>query len=379
MKKKSISKAVVCLLTFLCLLLFIPLKTAKAEVYGDAEKEKILVGKRQQTTSVPEKKPKKIVRVRINAVGDVTLGVNQKQTYAGSFDEYYDIYGADHFLQSVKHIFEEDDFTIMNLEGTLTDSDTIRTTKQWNHKGRPEYASILSEASVEAVSLGNNHIMDYGKEGVADTIRYITEAGLEYAISGTWGDHYGIYTTESGITIGFVSVNEYYEGNAVYRFLEDGQKVLRESGADLVFACIHWGGDKVYEPETEQYEMGHWCIDQGYDLVLGCHPHVIQGIECYQGKYVVYSMGNFCYGGNKNPSDKNSMIFQQDFIFVDGVCENAENIRAIPCSLSSVTWKNDFCPRILTGEEAEQWVSCLNAYSAEFGLVFDTQGYLIKK
>lgn len=377
MKKRFMLKTVVCLLTFFYLLSFAPLREIKAEVYEAGEKEQILDKKRKQILSVTEKKPKKIVRVRISAVGDVTLGVNQKQGYPGSFDEYYDTYGADYFLQSVKKIFEEDDFTIVNLEGTLTDSDTIRKTKQWNHKGRPEYAYILSEASVEAVSLGNNHIMDYEKEGVADTIQYVTEAGMEYAISGTWGDHYGMYTTKSGITIGFVSVNEYYEGKQVYCFLEDGQEALRKAGADLIFACMHWGGDKVYELEPEQYEMGHWCIDHGYDLVLGCHPHVIQGIERYQGKYIVYSMGNFCYGGNKNPSDKNSMIFQQEFIFVDGVCENAAKIRAIPCSLSSVTWRNDFCPRILNEEEAEQWVQCLNSYSAEFGLAFDEQGYLI--
>ena len=144
-----------------------------------------------------------------------------------------------------------------------------------------------------------------------DTMKNVTENGMVYAISSPWGDQYGMYETEKGIQIGFVSVNEYYDGKAVYKYLEEGLKELREAEADLVFACMHWGGDKVYKLEKEQYEIGHWCIDQGYDLVLGCHPHVIQGIECYNGKYIVYSMGNFCYGGNRNPSDKDSMIFQQ--------------------------------------------------------------------
>lgn len=123
--------------------------------------------------------------------------------------------------------------------------------------------------------------------------------------------------------------------------------------------------------------MGHWCIDQGYDLVLGCHPHVLQGIECYKGKYIVYSMGNFCYGGNKNPSDKDSMIFQQTFTFLDGVLQEETSIRAIPCRLSSVTNRNDYCPAILYGEEAEAWAARFNEYSEEFGLTFDAEGYLV--
>lgn len=320
-----------------------------------------------------------ITEITISAVGDVTLGTNQKTSYSGSFHEYYDKYDKDYFLQNVKSVFEEDDFTIINLEGTLTNSDNIRETKEWNHKGRPEYVEILTGASVEAATLGNNHIMDYQQEGVNDTISTLENAGVSYAISGTWGNHYGMYETK-GIQIGFVSVNEYYEGKSVYTYLEEGLKELREQGADLVIACTHWGGDKVHEIEQDQYDMGRWCIDQGYDLVVGCHPHVIQGIECYKGKYIVYSMGNFCYGGSKNPADKDSMIFQQTFRFVDGVLEaDPSAIRAIPCRLSSSTSKNDYCPKILEGDEAESVIANLNKYSKEFGIAFDTQGYLISE
>jgi len=317
-----------------------------------------------------------VIDITISATGDITLGTNQKHTYERSFHEYYDLYGEDYFLQNVKDIFMADDFTIVNHDGTLTNSDNIRTTKEWNHKGRPEYARILSNASVEAVTLGNNHIMDYQWEGVNDTIQNVVDHGMEYAISGQWGDHYGLYETEKGIKIGFVSVNEYYEGKGVYKFLEEGLSELREHGADLVFACMHWGEDKVHEIEEDQYTMGHWCIDQGYDLVIGCHPHVIQGIECYNGRYIVYSMGNFCYGGSKNPAEKSSMIFQQTFTFVDGMLQEETSIRVIPCRLSSVIKRNDYCPTILTGEEAELWAEELNGYCAEFGLSFDAEGYL---
>ena len=332
-----------------------------------------------EVTTETESEPV-ITEITISAVGDVTLGVNQKARYSGSFDEYYDLYGKEYFLKNVKSVFEQDDFTIVNCEGPLTNSDNIRTTKEWNHRGRPEYVEILTDASVEAATLGNNHIMDYQWDGVNDTIATLSNAGIEYAISGPWGDHYGLYETEKGIKIGFVSVNEYYDGAGVYTYLEEGLKVLREQGADLVFACTHWGGDQVHEIEQDQYDMGRWCIDQGYDLVLGCHPHVIQRIECYKGKYIVYSMGNFCYGGAKYPSDKDSMIFQQTFRFVDGILEvDAEAIRVFPCRLSTATEINDCCPVILDGEEAEQLMANLNQYSAEFGIAFDAQGYLINE
>jgi poly-gamma-glutamate synthesis protein (capsule biosynthesis protein) len=331
-----------------------------------------------ETETESEVAEPEIVEITISAVGDLTFGRNQKQGYSGSFDEYYDTYGADYFLQNVADIFAADDCTIGNLEGTLTNSTDIRTTKEWNHKGRPEYANILAENSVEVVGLGNNHIMDYNEEGVSDTCSALENAGVTYAISGMWGDRYGLYETEKGIKIGFVSVNEYYEGTAVYTYLEDGLATLRDEGADLVFALVHWGEDKTHVIEDDQYTMGRWCIDQGYDLVLGCHPHVLQGIECYNGKYIVYSMGNFCYGGNKNPAEKDSMIFQQTFTFADGVLQDdSESIRAIPCRLSSTTSKNDYCPVVLTGDEAEEVIGHLNAYSEEFGIAFDAEGYLL--
>ena len=318
-----------------------------------------------------------VIEITISAVGDLTFGRNQKASYENSFDEYYDTYGVDYFLQNVIDVFEQDDCTIGNLEGTLTESTDIRTPKEWNHKGRPEYVNILTNGSIEVVSLGNNHIMDYNEEGVKDTFDTLENAGVAYAISGAWGDRYEIYETDKGIKIGFVSVNEYYEGEEVYPFLEEGLQQLREQGADLVFALMHWGGDKTHVIEEDQYTMGRWCIDQGFDLVLGCHPHVIQGIECYNGKYIVYSMGNFCYGGNKNPADKDSMIFQQTFTFVDGVLqEDTKNIRAIPCRLSGSTSKNDYSPVVLTGEDAAEVIDHLNTYSEEFGIAFDNDGYL---
>lgn len=332
------------------------------------------------TSPTPTPTPEPVITtITISAVGDVTLGTNQKHSYSRSFHEYYDKYGKDYFLQKVKGVFEADDFTIVNCEGTLTDSDNMMPDKLWNHKGKPEYVEILAGASVEAATLGNNHIMDYQEEGITDTITTLENAGIEYALSGPWGNHYGMYEVK-GIKIGFVSVNEHYDAENCYPWLEEGLRTLRKEGADLVIACTHWGDDYLHEIEQAQYDMGRWCIDQGYDLVLGCHPHLLQGIECYRDKYIVYSMGNFCYGGNKNPEEKDSMIFQQTFTFADGeLVTDTDAIRVIPCRLSSSTDKNDYCPMIAEGEMAEETIGNLNGYCEEFGIRFDVDGYLVKE
>ena len=317
-----------------------------------------------------------ITEILISAAGDCTLGSNQKHTYSKSFHEYYDKYGADYFLQHVRSIFESDDLTIVNFEGTLTESENIRD-KEWNHKGRPEYVNILTGSSVEAVTLGNNHIMDYNREGANDTFRIMKDAGIAYALNGDWGNQLGMYEVK-GIKIGFVSVNEYYDGKRVYKWLENGLKELREQGADIVIAANHWGGDKTHVIEKDQVDLGHWCIDLGFDLVLGCHPHVLQGIEIYKDKFIVYSMGNFCYGGNKNPPEKESMIFQVKFTFADGILQPKIDGKVIPCQLSSTTKRNDYCPIVLEGEAAQTVIANMNKYSEEFGTVIDEEGNIVR-
>jgi poly-gamma-glutamate synthesis protein (capsule biosynthesis protein) len=348
------------------------------EQESGASGTEVAEGTEEPETESQEPEPE-VVEITISAVGDLTFGRNQKSSYDGTFDEYYDTYGADYFFQNVKSIFEQDDCTIGNLEGTLTESTNIRASKEWNLKGRQAYAEILPASSIDMVGLGNNHIMDYNQEGVDDTIAALENAGVPYAISGDWGDRYEIYETEKGVKIGLVSVDKVYEGTAVYTYLEEGLEELRSQGADLVFAFIHWGTETVHNCDESQKEMGRWCIDKGYDLVLGSHPHVLQGIECYNGKYIVYSLGNFCFGGNRNPKEKETMIFQQTFTFVDGILQDDSSaIRAIPCWISSTTEKNDYCPTVLTGDAAATLIGHLNEYSQEFGLAFDNDGYLLE-
>lgn len=311
------------------------------------------------------------VSITITATGDCTLGMTQTHSYENSFDEVYDNNGgAGYFFENVRDIFEQDDMTIINLECSLTTS-TDRQDKQWNLKGKPEYIDVLTCSSIEAVSMGNNHRLDYGESGFEETVKLLEDAKIVYA----YDARVGIYETK-GISIGIVSVNEHYDGELVEEFLQQGIAQLKEEEVDLILACCHWGIEGTGRLDDYQVELGYKCIDWGADLVIGNHPHVLQGVNQYKDKYIVYSLGNFCFGGNKNPKDKDTMIFQQTFTFTNGELITDDNIRIIPCSISSVKNKNNYKPTPVTGKEAERIIEKVNRYSKEFHIQFDKEGFL---
>lgn len=313
-----------------------------------------------------------IVTITISAVGDVTMGNYVGQIYTNSFREMYGTVDSErYFFENVYDIFSRDDMTIVNLEGVLTDSDAAASGRTYNIKGDPEYARILTYGSVEAVSMANNHRLDFGETGSADTVAAVEAEGIVYA----YDKNIGIYETK-GIRIGYVSVNALSQSREVEKMMQDGIARLQEEQADIILACCHWGIEKDLYPIGYQQKFGKQCIDWGADLVLGHHPHVLQGVEQYQGKYIIYSLGNFCFGANRNPSDKDTMIVQQTFTFVDGERQEETDFRIIPCSISSTKERNDYRPTPAAGEEAKRILDRVNQYSEGFGLQFDAEGYV---
>ena len=315
-----------------------------------------------------------IVSITISAAGDVTLGTYPEQDYSWSLPEAYDRAQDDsYFFENVYDIFSADDMTLVNLEGVLTDAEEKREGMTYNIKGKPEYVKILTDGSVEAVGMANNHRLDYLQQGSNDTVSALKQENIVYA----YEENVGIYEVK-GIRIGYVSVTEVSRGAAVEKVLLNGIEKLKEEAVDLILASCHWGIEGDYYPGDYQRELGKKCIDWGADLVIGHHPHVLQGIEEYQGKYIVYSLGNFCFGANRNPADKDTMIFQQTFTFADGEKLEDGEIKIIPCSVSSTTERNDFKPTPATGEEAQRIIDKINECSKEFGVEFDSEGNLLK-
>ena len=312
------------------------------------------------------------VTITVTAAGDVTMGNYVGQDYAWSFRQMYDTIDYEgYFFENVYDIFSEDDMTIVNLEGVLTFSEELNPGRTYNIKGDPDYANLLTYGSVEAVSMANNHRLDFGENGTKDTLAALEPTGIVYA----YDNNVGIFETK-GIRIGFVSVNEIGWGEGIEKQMKDGIAKLQEEDVDLILACCHWGIEREFYPTEFQQKFGRECIDWGADLVIGHHPHVLQGVEEYQGKYIIYSLANFCFGANRNPVDKDTMIAQQTFTFIDGEKQEETEFRIIPCFVTSDLSRNDYRPTPAEGDEALRIIGRVNEYSEGFGLQFDENGYV---
>ena len=286
------------------------------------------------------------VSLTLSVVGDCTLGTDEYFDYDTSLNAYYENYGADYFMANVKSIFSKDDLTIANFEGTLTES-TEREDKQFAFKAPASYANILTAGSVEAVNTANNHSHDYGEESFNDTLKALDTANILH-----FGYDETAVTEVKGVKVGLVGIYELNDHLGREEQLKQNIAKVKQDGAQLIVVIFHWGNEKEEVPDENQKTLGHLAIDEGADLVCGHHPHVLQGIEEYKGKNIVYSLGNFCFGGNAYPSDMDTISFQQTFtIDQNGVKDdNATNI--IPCSISSDSDYNNYQPTPAEGEEA---------------------------
>ena len=301
------------------------------------------------------------VSLTVSVVGDCTLGTDENFDYSTSLNAYFENYGKEYFFQNVKSIFEADDLTIANNEGTFTDI-YDREEKTFAFKAPASFAGIYSCSSVEAVNTANNHSHDYGEQSFQDTMDALDAEGII---------HFGYDETAvmdiKGVKVGLVGIYELNDHLEREQQLKDNIAKVKEDGAELIIVIFHWGNEKETVPDSNQTTLGHLAIDLGADLVCGHHPHVLQGIEEYKGKNIVYSLGNFCFGGNSYPSDMDSMIFQQTFTITDiGVKEdNVTNI--IPCSISSAYGYNNYQPTPAEGDEKTRIMEKIQERSSWIG------------
>lgn len=301
------------------------------------------------------------VSLTLSVVGDCTLGTDETFDYDTSLNAYYENYGSAYFLQNVKSIFSQDDLTIANFEGTLTESDA-REDKTFAFKGPASFTSILTDGSVEAVNTANNHSHDYGDQSYEDTMTALDAAGIV---------HFGYDETAvmdvKGIKVGMVGIYELKDHLEREQQLKDNIAKVKADGAQLIVVIFHWGNETETVPDSNQTTLGRLAIDESADLVCGHHPHVLQGIETYKGKNIIYSLGNFCFGGNSSPSDMDTMIYQQTFtITSEGVqADNVTNV--IPCSISSAAYEgyNNYQPTPAEGDEAARILAKINERSAD--------------
>lgn len=313
----------------------------------------------------------KDISITISAAGDCTFSSDIKSPSSTNF---YSVYNKErnnsYFFKNVKPIFQKDDMTIVNFEGTLSNRGK-RAVKTFCFRGKPSYIDILNKGSVEAVAFANNHAFDFGKVSYTDTINCFKKAKIAYSSYST----IGIYKVK-GIRIGMISIQEIGRSDAA-SILRTAIKKMKKEKPDLLVVSFHWGIERTYTPTKSQTELSRIAINEGgADLVLGHHPHVLQPIEKYKKSYIVYSLGNFCFGGNTNPPDKDTMIYQQTFHFHNDKLVTDNKARIIPCSISSVTYRNNYQPTPSKGSEEKRILKRMNGYCKKYGISFNKNGYV---
>ena len=276
------------------------------------------------------------VSITITAVGDMTLGSHLGNESAGTLPHYWKQYGASYFVQNLKQTFAQDDLTIANLEGPLTQA-TLAQEKTFAFKGRPEMVDILKQASIEAVSVANNHSHDYGIRGHQDTLNVLSKNGV---MAFGYEQYQVLSIKDKRIALIGAKGWDVAQGKAA---VNRALAFFKNEDIDYYIMSFHWGEENAYEPNQTQQILGRYAIEQGMDVVLGHHPHVVQGIERYQKGVIVYSLGNFVFGGNRNPTDKDSLAVQLQLDFV-GNRLVATDLLPLALRVSDANSEHDYRP-----------------------------------
>ena len=300
-------------------------------------------------TPTPEPTPEPPTTITISAAGDVTFGGDHSRPSGAHFRRVFEQNDSDmaYFFANVLHIFEEDDLTLVNLEGTFTYE--TRGGNYFNFRASPTFAQALVEGAIDAVSIANNHSRDFGLQGIQDTVEALEAVGVAH-----FGNEFNTILEVNGINVGLFGYLAWNDTAEVRSRVTASIQELQENGAQLIIAYFHWGRETHYHIQPGQQTLGRFTIDNGAHLVLGAHPHVIQGIEVYNGRNIVYSLANFSFGGNRHPFDMDSFIFRQTFTFVDGVLQDTNETEIIPVRTTSTPNYNNLQPTPAEGEDYER-------------------------
>lgn len=308
-----------------------------------------MLGEGNTEMASEEKEPENFDFV-LTFAGDCLLASPNNVTAAGNFNDYAEKQPPTYFLEKVAPVFAADDYTIVNLENVLSDNKLKKVAK--NHSPAYWYYSktsnteILTSSGVEAVSLANNHSGDYGEKGMRDTIEAVNNAGLLY---GTYEQT--IYLEKNGYKIAVICDRLWNSGqaeNIINRIREE------ETKTDFQIVYYHGGTERIHKPEKWKIDASHELADNGADLVIGNHPHVLQPMENYNGVDIIYSMGNFCFGDGKRPENRSIMLQVKLNISEDGVL-NSKMSELIPCYVYTGD-TNNYQPAIIEDEVEKQEV-----------------------
>ena len=291
-------------------------------------------------TPTPEPEPEYFT---ISYIGDCTLASHQ---YTSDYSQKMNGDYSYPFANTVEY-FRNDEYTIGNLECTFSDQN-LWSDQTFFFRAPAEWANILVEGCVDFVTTANNHSMDFGTTGAEDTYAALEAVNIPYGKE----DQAQIVTTPNGLKLGIYCAFNNYTPDTGKCLAAIEQ--LKNDGADYIICAFHWGIELHVRPEQYQIDLAHACIDAGADMVYGSHPHCLQPIEEYNGGVILYSMGNWSFGGNTNPSDWDTAIVQVTLKRdLDGSVTN-DGITVIPCCVSQARDSNDYRPTPY-GEGTEEY------------------------
>ena len=302
-------------------------------------------------------------------LGDCTLGGEEKtRNAAGGFIRTIERNGFEYPFRNLSVLTAADDLTVANLEGVLSDRKLSKVKKTYNFIGPAAYTGILKAGSVECVTLANNHSHDYDTAGYQDTKAALEAEGVAYF--GT--DVPAVWRNEDGLMIGFLGVSGSVSGNRAKEYRKQAE-YLRSIGCSAVITVMHAGTEYASEPDGYQNQIVNLALECGSDLVIGHHPHVVQGCEIRDGVPVVYSLGNCVFGGNTNPRDHDALAVVAELSFREGVPEEI-TLRFYPLSVSGEAGRNDYSPVFLDGADAERVLKKMEESTGVFPGSFDASG-----
>ncbi len=308
----------------------------------------------------------KSTTIRLTFAGDCTLGGSEDwmRLRSGTFMTTMEKESDEYPFLLAQDIFSKDDYTMVNLEGVLSDSKRgQKSGLKWNFRGNTKYVGILTAGSIEAVSLGNNHSRDYGEYGLNQTKLTLDGAGIDYCI-----DRDICYFEKDGIRIAFMS---FWRGDFPKhkQWLQETIEELKGSGKCQAVVVIYHGGTEYQQKHSKaQEDAMRFAINSGADLCIGHHPHVVQGVEVYKGRNILYSLGNFCFGGNRKPRSAESLTYVAgiELGFVDGEYSH-QQLTIHPYKMSGTPGNNNYQPCPATGKEAVELISRIQ-YDTSFTL-----------
>ncbi len=297
------------------------------------------------------KEESKKVNIKLSFIGDSLLASFKGEKYPENFQDLLETHDYSFPFKNVKYIFEQDDFTIANGENVFTDKNLLPTIKNYTpafwYYSKMKYANIYKESSIEVVSIMNNHTYDYNYDGYLDTIKALKNAGV------TYGGEDPVILEKDGIKIGLICANLFhsFQSDEIVNQI----KSIKDK-VTYIIVYFHGGTEYLFSPPAEIKKYSHAFVDAGADLVLGAHPHVLQPIEVYKNKKIVYSLGSFLFGGTTTLINR-TIIYQVNLEFNRESNSYIETDKVIPCYLYSTNYGYEkWLPKVIENSDEKQKV-----------------------